>query len=267
MIRYEVNAPEITIQMDLSSIFKNKEHNNLNPIDLFYNSCTELAQLTEPAMIDSNPSLSRLLLLGYVASVEQYLRGIFCECINVCPLCTENVSEKPIQFISVDYYDRDRLPESLFASTSFSSMKEIKNACSNILGLNIQPHSSFSEALEKFDEICHLRHCAVHNCGALSAYSAKRLNLDRTHVNRILLPDATQLQQALSLCFSFVRAFNQNIFDHVLKRWLDNGILVRRWEQDQPLFNAVLERFWSSCDLGPLPKQLENIYDTIFEIH
>jgi hypothetical protein len=260
-----VNTPETTINLDFPKFFICQTISKHSPIDEFYKVCSELVKLTKPDIIRDNPVVTRLLLLGYVSAVEEYLRSIFCEIINVCPVAKERVFDKMIKFGSIDFYERERLPEGLFEASALSSYDEIKKRSNDFIGINIESISSLKTALEKFDDVCHLRHCAVHGGGTLNAHNAKELRLGKEFVKRKLQPDAINLQYALGVCFSFVRAYNQNVFNFTVNNWVAKKHISGKWVEDKELFSKLLNILWSTHDNGERLRD-NIIYKNIFPI-
>lgn len=249
-----VNKPEATVEINYCAFFVDQAVTKKSPIDVFYAVCSDLVKLTKPEIVNDNPIVTRLLLLGYVSAVEEYLRSIFCEVINICPCAKRNASEKMIRFGALEYYELDRLAEGIFEASSLASLDEVKKKSNELLGINIQQQPSLSNALEKFDKICHLRHCAVHGGGTLNGHNAKQLGLSKEYVKQKLQPNGTILQNALLVCFSFVRAFNQTVFEQTLQRWIGEKKITGQWQRDKKDFGNLLDLFWSVNDNSARPK-------------
>lgn len=258
-----VNNPETTIDLKCRDFFIVQPLIKKSPIDEFFEVCTNLVKLTRPDIINENPAITRLLLLGYVSAVEEYLRSIFCNLINLCPYARSNAANKQIKFGSIDYYEKERLPEGIFEASSFASFEEINKKTKDLLGIDIKQGSSLFAALEKFDKICQLRHCAVHSGGTLNGYNAQELGLTREYVKSKLQPDGVKLQEALMVCYSFVRAYNQYIFNKTIQKWIDNRKLTGIWQKDKKDFTKLLDIFWSLKDISNRPKNYTIYKDLI----
>ncbi|WP_127507420.1 hypothetical protein [Paenibacillus humicus] len=262
-----VNISEETLTIEYSRFFVTEKTKNLSPIDTFYNECTELVKMTEPSMLNENPSLSRLLVLGFVSAVEKYLRSIFCEVIYLCPHAKKKSSEQKIKLGSIDYYGLKKAAEGIFEENSFASSKEIRSLSSSLLGFTINQGTSLDAALKEFNKVCHLRHCAVHGAGKLNAHNAKELGItddlnEDEHKN--LLADSNALQDALKICFSFVRAFNQALFENAIKSWVGN-VIKGGWHSEKVIFGGLIQAFWSAVDNSSTP-DLRKMYREIVPI-
>lgn len=257
-----VNKPEETLNVGYDKFFGEYSTDNSSPIDKFYEVCSELVKLTKPETLQSNTAMSRLLILGFVSAVEEYLRSIFTQLIHLSPCARSAASKQTIKFGSLDYYEQDGIAAALFDQTAFSSQDEVKKKMENLLGINIG--SSLSTAMKELEKVFHLRHCAVHGGGVLNGHNADHLGLDKTYVKRQLQPDSVELQTTLKICFSFVRAFNQHVFSETLNCWRGKK-LSNLWKDDKWDFDKLISLFWSYKDMG-LQANVRSIYGTIVKV-
>jgi len=256
-----VNDAEITNDLDCKQFFIETSPSQRNPIDQFYNVCTEYVKLTKPEIFCDFPDLSRLLLMGFVSAVEEYLRGIFSEILSVCPMSKEHASEKMIRFGAIEYYSNSKIAIGLFDSSSFASSSEIIKRTRELLGVDINSDPSVKAALDEFEKVCHLRHCAIHGGGILNGHNAKELSLEKSYVNRLLRFDITAIQECLSVCYSFVRAFNSFISKKILSR-LMGQVIKGYWDIEKDLFKSLIDVFYSKEDM-PEEIKYKEIYRKI----
>lgn len=249
MQKIHVNKSEATSNLEFNKIFNQEATNNENAIDKFFSTCKEYVKLTQPEIIDRCPDVTRLLLMGYVSAVEEYLRNIICDIINISDTAKELVSEKPIKFSAIDLYDREKLAIGLFDSASFASEKEIKKCTNDYLGVNILPDSSLGIALANYNKVCHLRHCSIHSGGILNAHNARELELGKEFIGTKLTPNSVQLQQIVEICYSFVRAFNQFLFDNQISILVAKKILVGIWREDKDKIERIFSILYSKVDM------------------
>ncbi|WP_025116595.1 hypothetical protein [Lysinibacillus fusiformis] len=243
-----VNNPEITNDLDCKQFFVQTTPSQRNPIDQFYNVCTEYVKLTKPEIYSGYPDLSRLLLMGFVSAVEEYLRGIFSEVLSVCPMSKEHASEKMIKFGAIEYYSNSKIAIGLFDSSSFASSSEIIKRTKELLNVDVNSENSVKAALDEFEKVCHLRHCAIHGGGILNGHNAKELSLEKSYVNRLLRFDMTAIQECLSVCYSFVRAFNSFISKKIIGR-LMGQVIKGYWDEERDLFKSLIDIFYSKIDI------------------
>ncbi|WP_409344624.1 hypothetical protein [Paenibacillus sp. MBLB4367] len=245
-----VNKPEETISLTITDFFVSQTIYSESPIDEYYKVTTEIIKLTDPNLLDDNPVLSQLIILGLVSAVEGYLRSIFCELLDKCPYARSNASSKQIRFGALDYYDFSRLAEALFDTGSFASHAETKSKTRELLGMTFNDTSSINVALLNFNSVCHLRHCAIHSGGTLNAHNAKELGLSKDYVSKKLQPNSVTLQDAIKICHSFVRAFNQYAFNETFKKWIPSPFRGE-WIKEKRQFTQLINIFWSKIDNGP----------------
>ncbi|MBK5502237.1 hypothetical protein [Peribacillus sp. TH14] len=248
-----MNKSEETVILESKKFFQECSPIIKSPIDNFYEICTKYVKLTKPEIVGEYPDITRLLIMGYVSAVEEYLRNVFCYVINICPQARDKASDKMIKFGSVDYYDLSKIAEGLFDASSFASGKEIKSKTRELLDIDIKENSSLDVAMKEFNKICHLRHCAVHSGGILNGHNAKELGLSRDDVKSVLKPDLIAVQEALLVCYSFVRAFNQHVFEKTLERWKNKlSLITGNWAAENELFTKFVNIFWSTTDNGEI---------------
>ena len=245
----QINNDATTSNLNFKDIFKTENINDESPIDRFYNTCSEYIKLTRPETINICSDLTRLLLMGYVSAVEEYLRNIICNIINICDYAKDLVSEKPIKFGAIDVYEPNKLAVGLFDSASFASEKEIKSRTKDFLGIDIKVGSSLDVALKNFNKVCNLRHCSIHCGGILNAHNAKELELSKDEVGKKLNPNDTQLQQILDICYSFVKTYNKYTFDRIVERWKSSGEIIGEWSKDKSKVTKLLSIFISQIDI------------------
>ncbi|QSO54074.1 hypothetical protein JZ785_10045 [Alicyclobacillus curvatus] len=244
-----VNTSEETVILNVEDFFVTQSFQSKSPIDEYYKVTTEIVRLTDPALLVTNPVLSQLIILGVVSAVEGYLRAIFCEILDTCPFARKHAASKQIRFGALDYYEFNRLAEALFDMSSFASHSETKSKTRELLGMEFNKGSSIEVALVNFDMVCNLRHCAIHSGGTLNAHNAKELGLSKDYVNKKLQPNSVSLQDAMKICHSFVRAFNQFAFNETFKRWIPQRFRGN-WKSEKRQFITLIDIFWSKTDNG-----------------
>lgn len=245
----QVNMPEETIPLNIQNFFISQTFSSKSPIDEYYRLTTEIVKLTKPEIINDNPVITQLIILGYVSAVEGYLRSIFREILSICPYARSKAASKTIRYGALDYYEFSKMAEALFDTGSFASLEETRKKSNELLGMEIKENTSIHTALINFNQICHLRHCAIHSNGTLNAHNAKELGLKKEFVNMKLQPSTVPLQEALSTCHSFVRSFNQFALNATFTRWIP-AQLKGDWRKEKKSFIQLIDVFWSKLDLG-----------------
>lgn len=190
-----------------------------SPIDEFTRRLRNLNSLA-PKPLDFDPYLGQLVLLGAVAAVESFLRAIFRRSISLDHLCGEQVMKREISYAAAMHLGHELLPEALLERISFTSQKNIEDACRDLLGVTGDFPQSLKSVIKDYIRICHLRHCAVHRFGKLGANNAVFLGIDEHAglLEKPLLLNYVALQSAIAIATAFVRVFNSFVFNALLSR-------------------------------------------------
>jgi hypothetical protein len=101
-----------------------------------------------------------------------------------------------------------------------------------ILGLELKGESSVDSALENFGLACQIRHAATHSRGHLGEQNARVLELESDTL-QVLNLDTIGFQQLLAICHNAVRAYNRYVFEGIVQRWIDKGVLRGSWPHDK----------------------------------
>lgn len=245
----EINRVEENIPLDIDSLCMMPKPAKASPIDDYYKHTETLLQKSIHPEIRDDATFIRLILLGIVSATEFYFRSVLAGTIQICPLCRACASNHTLSLGAVDYYKMEELGFALLQNMSLSGYKEINKQTNKITGLNIKNKSPLDAALLLFDQVCHLRHAAVHSRGELNAQNVANLGLDYNK-QRCLNLNFIGLQKMLAVCHAVVRAYNRFLFAAILERWLDprQNILNGEWDHDQVRFDPLFILFHSEVD-------------------
>ena len=245
----EINSVEESISLNIDSLCMMPTSTKASPIDDYYKHTDTLFQKVLHPEIKDDAILIRLILLGIVSATEFYFRSVLAGTVQVCPLCRANASNQTLSLGAVDYYKMEELGFALLQNMSLSGYKEVKKQTNKITGLNINNKLSVNSALLLFDNVCHLRHAAVHSRGELNAQNVANLGLDYNK-QRCLNLDFIGLQKMLAVCHYVVRAYNRFLFGAILERWMDprQNILKGEWAHDKKCFDPLFILFHSEVD-------------------
>jgi hypothetical protein len=130
-----------------------------------------------------------------------------------------------------------------------ASESEIRKAVKSLLNLDVKPTSSEGAALAAFDQVCQLRHAAVHARGQLGAGNMSVLSpAVRPGTRMIVALDAVAFQSLVSQAHNAVRAMNQFLFDCTIDRWWKKNFLTGRWNDDREAFESLARLCISTTD-------------------
>lgn len=243
----QICLPEAAVPFDAQGCCVAYRPPAQSPIDGVYSYIASTIVLGPQAVLDTNPALGRLLLLGFVSSVDDYFRRIMAGVVSICPYARERVSDKMVAFGAIDYYEMAQQGLSLFENTSFASFKDVKSQTQNVLGWTISS-SSLVTAIQKYEVLCHMRHAATHAGGGLSSRNARELGMKSSGVAHQVVLNYGDLQAAAAICTSVVRAYNRSGYRYILEAWIGNGLLVADWREDSKYLTPLYELFRSRED-------------------
>lgn len=250
----QVNAGTEAIALDVDKICATPTACPSAPIDEYYDHARDL--IVRSVSVDS--LILRLLLLDLISATELYFRRILAGAINVCPVIRECASRQMLSLGAVYYYEAEGLGYGVLEHAALSGEGEVKKKTQGVTGLQWKQGSSVDVALAGFDRICHLRHAAIHSHGELSARNLAELGMSMKR-RRCLSLDPISFQQVMATCHNAVRAYNQFLCNGVLGRWIDKGLLLGTFVEDEPLF-VPLHKLFSSVEDATTPSNPSEVY-------
>lgn len=236
----------------------------ISPIDLFIASTDEINQLYLQYIGGEIPApLGSLVLLGYTSAVESYVRAAIRRTVLGDAISGSRVALQTLPYGAAYHHAKDRLPEALLESYSFSSPKNIADALKEVLGIEVKG-SEMQVVMEDFARICELRHCCVHRGGRLGSRNAIRLGLDAHGqlLERPFRPSIDDLQGIADTLRTFVKTLNNFLFATVLERTVRHGGATVpevpwtwkwNWAEDRPHFTRYYQIFASQADVPQSP--------------
>jgi hypothetical protein len=251
------------IPYDLKNLIdKAFKENAMSPIDSFISNALEINKLFTP-----NPSqvLGNLIILGYVSAIESYFRAIFRKIILIDNAAKVNCEKKTVTYGAALNASSSVLPEALLEGASFASKANVLKMIKEFLDLTIPENNmpiDLQEVLDRFSEICELRHCIVHRFGKFGSNNAIKLGLDehKLHIEKPIKCDFNALQQIISVCQNTVRIINNFLFEKIMNRLLVNNINNTRakvvntiWTWNYDLDKALFIKYFNIfyCKLYP----------------
>ena len=248
----EVSEVEIATAISPASFCAPGARDDLSPIDDYYAYVEELLKLGLPKAFDENSTLGKLLLLGLVSGVENYVRAILAGLIRVCPICRATASDHQIPFGAIDFYGDEGVELSLFDATSLAGDDEIRKKTQKLLALPVPSQGSLDGALKEFGKVCELRHAAIHARGRLGRGNARALGLGPQNENSVLTLTYSGIQTAGAICHSMVRSYNRFLFRETIQRWIAHSRFTGDWGSDGATFSELFNMFHSKTDaVGP----------------
>jgi hypothetical protein len=230
------------------------------PLDEFLSDHQASIRMGTQSALEGNPRLAEHLLLDYVSATESYFRSTFTRLIHLCPVSREFARTQTVTLLAASSYDTCDLGYAVLDGGSLANAKTLRNRTQQLLGFSIVKNSSVDAALEQFDAVCHLRHAAVHARGVVGSHSLAELGMQGAVGLLKLDLNFTLLQAAAGVCESLVRAYNRFVFNSVVARWIDKGILSGDWSTDRLLYQGIFEACYSTID-GRSPRTALDAYN------
>ena len=252
-----------TVRVDAAAACAVATPSDASPIDEYYDSNERTMLLGTPEAIAASPQLGRLLLLGHVSAVETYFRTVLVRLLAICPEARKHAGSAVIPLSSVYYYTGTDVTFGLFDGVSLAGLSEFKKALQKSTGYSIDGTAAVA-ALGAFDDLCHLRHAAVHAQGSVSSASAMALGV---HVDarrfRVEI-DFARAQEVAIVCRSAVQEVNQVLFEKTLAKWHTTRRLTGAYDEDRKTFEVLYRTFRSTRD--PVSKNVrpKDAYEAIF---
>lgn len=223
------------------------ERDDSSAIDRAFSALLLITRLAADAGPNWDPQHGLILSSSVVAVAEDYFRSVLTEVVSACAHCAGRV--KPLE-TRMEFVFNGSISDAvrgMLDRESFSSSATVKTWAKKIAGANFSSHRSLNVALEEFERVCHIRHCAVHSGGYVSAHNAQVLGVQPGTWISFSAPDA--IYEIVAVVTATIRSFNQGLFEIVLGRWLDTGELTGAWAVDKQKFTMLWDTFRSERDI------------------
>ncbi|WP_335920567.1 hypothetical protein [Shewanella algae] len=170
--------------------------------------------------------LSNLLILGFISSVESYVRCLLRRVLLVDEESKSRSYNKTVTYGAAIHHEKQLLPEAIMEGCSFHSSYNIKETIKNITGVNLnnlKGNPELATAFSDFDFIGQLRHCVVHRSGLFGSNNALSLGLDEycEYLEKPIKLELTVVQEAAKACDTLVRELNDTLFREFLSRTIN----------------------------------------------
>ncbi|RQP09423.1 MAG: hypothetical protein EAS51_11690, partial [Microbacteriaceae bacterium] len=198
-----------------------------------------------------------ILAVAAVAAAEDYFRTLLTDLVGVCALTAERVKsmETKLEFVfTSSVADAMR---AVLDRESFSSAEAITTWTKKITGKK-DTGLSLKTLLDEYERVCHVRHCAVHSGGYVSQHNARVLGVQAGTWISLGSPQA--IHEIVAVVTGTIRAYNQELFEHTVERWLVEQELMGEWRLDRPAFTRLWNLFRSTRDIQAAASIRPNAY-------
>jgi hypothetical protein len=222
-----VNDPGVASQIDIHACVCEARASRESAISQWIDDVILISRLSTSLMRgDHDVTVGQMLVAQMVGSTENYYRTVFADLANTCPWVARNVAADPIPFSAVRTFATGKAGYGLVEGVLFSSKGNIAGQVKRFTKYRIQDDSTLGKAITAFDSVCAIRHASVHWSGRFDTRAHSALQIDvLSEAQYGVTLDLAAIQDSLAACDFLVRTSNQVLFDHTMKRWLDEGYL------------------------------------------
>lgn len=243
-----VCAPSPAVEFDTAAACQPALANTLSPIDEYYDAAESITVLGTAEQLVASEELGRLILLGHVSAVETYVRGALVRLIGVCDATRAHAGSQQLALSSIYYYKSEDVALGLFDRISLAGYDEIKKAVKRVADFDIREVSSLGTTLKKFDDLCHLRHAAVHAHGTISSAGAAAIGIGASNERFRVVIDFPRAQEVAAVCRATVQELNEFLFSAAVESWRRKRLLTGDYDLEGERFRQLLRAFWSVRD-------------------
>lgn len=215
-------------------------------IDRSFEALVKVTQLAVLAQEDWHQQHGLILSASAVAVAEDYIRSILTDLVSLCPIVKRNAGSQSTRLEYVFSGNVGEAVRAVLDRESFSSQKTINDWLKTLVGSTTDKNRSAVVALEEFERVCHIRHCAIHAGGYVSSHNARVLGIEAGSWIAFETPDA--IHEIIGVVVATIRVLNQHIFSSVVSKWIDEGVLSGQWTSDRDLFAPMWRAFYSAKD-------------------
>lgn len=209
-----------------------------SPVDEFYLARKELLRSANPTLLNENPVIGPLLLVGFVAATESYFRDLFSGIVSLCPIAQTSAARERVSLGTVLWHRGHLLERGAFELISFTSAENVKDTARKFAAFSVKPNSAVDVALAEYEKICELRHGIVHSGGVIAGKNALKLELRYATPSSTIAVGFGELQECAAVCSSLVAATNREFFVEIVRRWAVEWRRLAGWRSEN-----VVERF------------------------
>ncbi|EIA1304715.1 hypothetical protein K6652_004092 [Vibrio vulnificus] len=192
--------------------------------------------------------LSNLLILGFISSVESYVRCLLRRLLLIDDESKGKSYSKSVTYGAAIHHNKQLLPEALMEDCSFHSAYNIKETVKSFTGVslaNLTKNPELATAFTDFDFIGQLRHCVVHRSGLFGSNNALSLGFDQYHeyLEKPIKLELSVVQEAAKACDNLVKELNDTLFSEFLNRTINIYDWKGDFRSDAKYFNKYFNVF------------------------
>lgn len=220
-----------------------------SPIDIYYNRVEKLLVRAQAAQSANEDELIPLLFLRLISATESYSRDLLSRLPALCPFIWKHCSKEMVSLGAGFHYSRNIIPVATLEHVSFCTKGEIHKQTLKITNCHPVSDGSLRVAIENFELVSQLRHSIVHSYDELFYNNVKELGILDSAGSRFAVKiSPIVFQNFVSICYSFVRAYNRFLLDSILQNWIDQNHLSFEWKNDKEKFSQLFDCFYSRKD-------------------
>jgi len=212
--------------------------------------------------------LSNLLILGFISSVESYVRCMLRRLLLIDSASKLKSYSKTITYGAATHHHAALMPEALMEGCSFHSAYNIKETIKSITGINLKPKPELTEltsAFSNYDFIGQLRHCIIHRSGLFGSDNALSLGINEfgNYLEKPIKMNLVVIQKAASICDALVQELNDAMFCQIITRTIESYDWKAEFELDSEFFGHYFNLFASEDNVA----RRIDCYNTFIDSH
>lgn len=242
---HRIQIADINLYVSSSTI------SSKSAIDCFYDSTEAILTRIGPAYFSTHTQeISSLLYIGLISATENYFRDILGFVLSICPISRNHASEERIQLGSFLWGGSELHNRTAFDFIAFSSSKNIRETINKFINYKPEQQGTWYAMLSEYDKLCEIRHGIVHSGHVLSGKNALKLGLSHTKYSMKASPTYATLQEAGSICTTFIQAANNELFELLVTRWAKDWRGLPSWDphNEYKLLKYIYLGFYSAKD-------------------
>ncbi|WP_413739832.1 hypothetical protein ACL2XQ_25460 [Sodalis sp. RH14] len=258
---YNLSGQRVAPHINTIDFFdKNYIEPNISAIDIFnQKKDLHIKLLGKPQDTDEWRLLANLIMLGFVSIVESYCRCVIRRMLSIDHQARIYSYKNTVTYAAALYHKKDILPEALLEDASFTSVSNIIDTFKKFtgLGLNRQQPLTLGSALDKYEDICQLRHCIVHKSGLFGTNNALKLGFDAHHdfLEKPIIISYDAIQAIASSCDNVVKELNDELFSLILHRSIKYYSWTGDFRTDRKFFAPYFNLFYSNQKNADVAKE------------
>lgn len=200
-----------------------------------------------PSIAEIDFQLNGLVLLGFISSVESYLRNLTTRLVFADEFVEKRAEDQKLTYGAARYHSKELLAEAFLEEMTLISKEHVETLLRSVMGVEFFG-DRFKLYINEYDRICQLRHCIVHRFGKLGSKNAIKLGLKQHNelIEKPIRISADELQNISLNLLNLVQVINNLVYDFTMRRQAQQSAAWKwSFEADKARFESLYSIFQS----------------------